>query len=111
MLRQRCYVLGMLVVVFRNRLREGVEQAYGERAQQIYDLALKMPGLVSTKDFVAEDGERLAIIEFRSAAELEAWRVHSEHQVAQAQGRDQFYTEYSLQICELVRESRFKLEP
>ncbi len=101
----------MMVVVFRNRLREGVDEAYGERAQQIYELALQMPGLVSSKDFVAEDGERLAIIEFRSAEELEAWRVHGEHQVAQAQGRERFYTEYSLQVCELVRESRFKLEP
>ncbi len=100
----------MMVVVFRNRLREGVDEAYGERAGQIYELALKMPGLVATKDFVAEDGERLAIIEFRSTEELEAWRVHSEHQVAQAQGREQFYSEYSLQICELVRESRFKRE-
>lgn len=101
----------MMVVVFRNRLREGVDEAYGERAGQIYDLALNMPGLISTKNFVAEDGERLAIIEFRSAEELEAWRVHSEHQVAQTQGRERFYTEYSLQVCELVRESRFKLQP
>lgn len=100
-----------MVVVFRNRLRQGVDEAYGERAEQIYELASKMPGLVSSKDFVADDGERLSIIEFRSAEELEAWRVHSEHQAVQAQGRASFYTEYSLQVCELVRESRFKLEP
>lgn len=100
-----------MVVLFRNRLREGVEDAYGKRAEQIYELAAKMPGLVSSKDFVAEDGERLTIIEFSSAAELQAWRAHSEHQVAQAQGRERFFSEYSLHVCELVRESRFKLEP
>lgn len=99
-----------MVVIFRNRLREGVEPAYGERAEQIYKLALGMPGLLATKDFVAEDGERLTIVEFRSAEELEAWRVHTEHQAVQKQGRESFYTEYSLQVCELVRESRFKLD-
>jgi heme-degrading monooxygenase HmoA len=97
----------MMVVVFRNRLREGVEQEYGERGEQIYKLALQMPGLVSSKDFVAEDGERLAIIEFQSAEQLEAWRVQSEHQNAQREGRERFFSEYSLQVCSLVRESRF----
>ncbi|HXK16260.1 MAG TPA: antibiotic biosynthesis monooxygenase [Polyangiaceae bacterium] len=98
----------MLIVVFRNRVREGMEQEFGERSQQIYELALKMPGLVSSKDFVAEDGERLALIEFRSAEELEAWRVQSEHYQAQQQGKERYFSEYSLQVCSLVRESRFK---
>ena len=97
----------MKVVVFRNRVREGLMEEYGARAEQIYELALKMPGLVSTKDFVAEDGERLTIIEFRSAEELEAWRVHTEHRAAQNEGRERFYDEYSLQVCDLVRESRW----
>ncbi|HVY30274.1 MAG TPA: antibiotic biosynthesis monooxygenase [Polyangiaceae bacterium] len=97
----------MMVVVFRNRLRPGVEQEYGEHANRIYDLALKMPGLVSSKDFTAEDGERLTVIEFRSAEELEAWRAQSEHLAAQERGRQHYFSEYSLQVCELVRESRF----
>jgi heme-degrading monooxygenase HmoA len=97
----------MMVVVFRNRLRAGVEEEYGEHANRIYELALKMPGLVSSKDFTAEDGERLTVIEFRSAEELAAWRVQAEHLEAQERGRQHYYSEYSLQVCELVRESRF----
>jgi heme-degrading monooxygenase HmoA len=97
----------MMVVVFRNRLRPGVEQEYGEHANRIYELALQMPGLVSTKDFASEDGERLTVIEFRSAEELEAWRTQTEHLAAQERGRQHYYSEYSLQVCELVRESRF----
>lgn len=97
----------MTVVVFRNRLRPGVEREFEAHANHIYELALKMPGLVSFKDFTAEDGERLSIIEFRSAEELEAWRVQTEHLAAQERGRQQYFSEYSLQVCELVRESRF----
>jgi heme-degrading monooxygenase HmoA len=97
----------MKVVVFRNRLRPGVEREYDEHAGRIYELALKMPGLVSSKDFTAEDGERLTIIEFRSAEELQAWRVQTEHAAAQERGRQHYYSEYSLQVCELERESRF----
>ena len=98
----------MKVVVFRNRVREGMMQEFGAHAEKIYEMALKMPGLVSSTDFLAEDGERLTIIEFRSAEELEAWRVHTEHRAAQNEGRERYFDEYSLQVCDLVRESRFK---
>jgi heme-degrading monooxygenase HmoA len=97
----------MFVVVFRNRLREGVDAEYLAHAQRIYQLALTMPGLVSSKDFTADDGERLTIIEFCSQEELEAWRTQAEHLAAQQRGRDHYYTEYSLQVCEERRVSRF----
>jgi heme-degrading monooxygenase HmoA len=100
----------MMVVVFRSRLREEAREAYGAREGEVYAWAEKMPGFVSSKDFVAQDGERLALIEFRSGEELKAWREHAGHRVAQQQGRDEFYEEYTLQVCELVRESRFKRE-
>jgi heme-degrading monooxygenase HmoA len=95
------------VIIFRNRLRDGVEAAYGEAAEGVYALASTMPGLVATKDFVAEDGERLSIIEFYSPEHLAAWRNHPDHQRAQADGRTRWYAEYSIQICDVVRSSRF----
>jgi len=101
----------MRVVVFRNRLRAGLEERFDAHAGQIYELALTMPGFVSSKDFVAEDGERLTVIEFDSAENLEGWRVQPDHHAAQGQGRDEYYDEYSLQVCELVRESKFKRPP
>src|SRR2546421_325860 len=57
----------MRVIVFRSRLREGVLAEYGPRVEEIADLAHRMPGFVASKDFTAEDGERVAVIEFRSA--------------------------------------------
>ena len=95
------------VIIFRNRLREGVEAAYGEAADGIYAIAATMPGLLATKDFVAEDGERLSVIEFDSAEHLAAWRNQPDHLRAQAEGRTRWYSEYSIQICDVVRSSRF----
>lgn len=95
------------LIVFRSRLRDGVEAAYGARAEEIYGLAEKMPGLVSTKDFAADDGERVALIEFDSAEHLAGWRDHARHKVVQAEGRDRWYAQYSLQICDVVRSSTY----
>ena len=50
----------MHVIVFRSRLREDlVESEYELRAQELREIGRKMPGFVSLKNFVAEDGERL----------------------------------------------------
>lgn len=95
------------VIVFRSRLRPGVEAEYGARAEAVYQLAEKMPGMMSAQDFVAEDGERVSIIEFDSAEHLAAWREHPEHRKAQAEGREKFYTTYAIQICTVERSSRF----
>ena len=68
----------MMVIVFRSRLRSGVDpEAYAARVSEVLGWAREMPGFRSIKDFGAEDGERLALIEFDSAAELEAWRKHA----------------------------------
>jgi heme-degrading monooxygenase HmoA len=95
------------MVVFRSRLRPDIDEAYGRRAGEIYELAVKMPGLISATDFVAEDGERVAIIEFDTEEHLLAWRDHLEHRRAQAEGRERFYASYSLQICKVERSSTF----
>jgi heme-degrading monooxygenase HmoA len=99
------------IIVFRNRLRPGVQPEYGPRADEMYGIATKMPGFVESKDFTADDGERVAVVEFASAEELAAWRDHEEHRKAQAQGREQFYAEYRLQVCALLKESSFTAEP
>jgi heme-degrading monooxygenase HmoA len=99
------------VVIFRNRLRAGVNPGYGQRAGEIYELARRMPGFVASKDFIAEDGERLAVIEFAGAAELAAWRDDPEHRKAQGEGRERFYSAYQLQVCKLLRESLFVAPP
>jgi heme-degrading monooxygenase HmoA len=98
----------MTVIVFRNRLAPDVPASYGPRAAEIFGYATKMPGFKSFKMFSADDGERLALIEFETEAQSRAWREHAEHRKAQQEGRDLYYAEYSLQVCEVVRESRFE---
>jgi heme-degrading monooxygenase HmoA len=98
------------VVVFRNRLQPGTSKAFGPRADAVYRIAERMPGLISSTDFVSEDGERLSVIEFESAEELAAWRYQKDHAVAQEEGRTRWFSEYRLSVCSLVRESSFSAE-
>jgi heme-degrading monooxygenase HmoA len=70
----------------------------------------RMPGFVSIKDFSAQDGESLALVEFDSLASVDAWKAHPEHLVAQRRGRKEFFADYRIQVCNLIRASEFTAE-
>ncbi len=100
----------MIVTVFRSRLKSGAREAYDPMAVRMSELARSMPGYVSHKVFTADDGERVTIVEFADMESHRAWGAHAEHRAAQRQGRADFYSEYKLQVCEIVRESHKTVE-
>jgi heme-degrading monooxygenase HmoA len=102
----------MMVVVFRaRRTSEGVGEEYQHWFRRMSELARKMPGYLSHKGYVADDGgERLTLFEWESADTLHAWATHPEHIPVKRLGQEKFYTEYHLQVCKLVRESKFRRE-
>lgn len=96
----------MVLTVFRNRLRPDAQE-YPQWAERIGNLARGMPGFISHKTFVAEDGERVTIVEFESEDAQRAWRMQPDHVKAQKKGRAAFYSEFRLQICSVQRETVF----
>jgi heme-degrading monooxygenase HmoA len=98
----------MIVTIFRSRLRAGVGDEYVATADRMDELAVTMPGYISHNGFVADDGERVTIVEFESAEALAAWRTHPEHLAAQRAGRNLFYEEFRVQTCEVLRQSNFR---
>ena len=96
----------MVLTVFRNRLRPDAKD-YPDMAARMSELARSMPGYISHKGFVAEDGERVTLVEFESEEAQRVWRAHPEHLAAQKMGRQSFYAEFRLQICSVLRETVF----
>ncbi len=97
----------MIVTVFRSRLMSGAREDYVKLLDRMVELARATPGYIAHKAFSAEDGERCTIVEFESEEAQRAWRMNPEHREAQKKARDIYYETYSLQICELKRESKF----
>lgn len=100
----------MIVTVFRSRLMPGLREDYVSLVDRMVELASTMPGYISHKGFFAEDGERCTIVEFESEEAQRAWRMHPEHRVAQRKAKEIYYQDYSVQVCQVVRENRFKRE-
>jgi heme-degrading monooxygenase HmoA len=101
----------MIVTVFRSRLNAGVQDDYRAMAMRMSELARGITGYVSHKGFVAEDGERVTIVEFESEEALERWRVDTEHAKAKRQGIGQFFSTYKFQICSVIRERSWTAKP
>jgi len=97
----------MIVTLFRSRVRPEAQEEYARWAARIGELARQAPGYRSHKTFVAEDGERVMIVEFESERAQRLWSEHRDHVKAREKGRASFYLEYRIQICAVQRESSF----
>ena len=97
----------MIVTVFRSRLMPGVCEEYVALVDRMIEIASSMPGYISHKGFFAEDGERCTIVEFESEEAQRAWRMNPEHRDAQRKAREIYYQAYSVQVCEVKRETKF----
>ena len=94
----------MIVTVFRSRLNPGAQDEYGPMAARMSELVRTIPGYISHKGFVAEDGERVTIVEFESEEALRAWRIDPEHVKAKKRGIESFFSDYKFQICSVIRD-------
>lgn len=95
----------MIVTVFRSRLKPEAAAEYKEWAARMSALAVTMPGYISHKGFTAEDGERVTIVEFENEESQKAWSRHPDHIQAKIKGKKEFYQEYRVQVCTLLRDT------
>jgi heme-degrading monooxygenase HmoA len=98
--------MAAMVTVFRSRLHD-THDGYEATAGAMEAAARAMPGFVDFKSFSADDGERVSIIVFDSLESHAAWRDHPDHRDAQRRGRQEWYAEYHIQVCELKSERTF----
>ncbi|MBF6437265.1 antibiotic biosynthesis monooxygenase [Nocardia cyriacigeorgica] len=98
-----------IVTIFRSRLRPDAEaNGYAAMAERMEERARAMPGFVEIKSYTAADGERVSIVVFDNRAHHDAWRNDAEHRNAQRLGRTDFYSEYSVTVCEQRRHHSFR---
>src|SRR5687768_14907696 len=98
----------MVVVVFRSRLKPGIEKEIEGADARMAALAATMPGYVSYRQYVSADGEGVAVLEFESHESVAAWRAHPEHREAQRLGKERWFSEYRITVCDVARDYSFK---
>lgn len=74
-------------------------------------IAVGLPGYISHKAFVPADGERVTIVEFDSEEAQRLWNEHPAHVEAKQKGRRDFYVQYRVQVCRVLRDRAFSNSP
>jgi heme-degrading monooxygenase HmoA len=100
--------VGESLTVFRSRLRDDAPDRYFELAGELHERAKDFAGFLEFKQFVAADGERVTLVTFDSTEHEAAWRDDAVHRAAQREGRDAFYSEYDVAVCEVQRRHRWQ---
>lgn len=93
----------MPITVFRARVNPETKADYLEAGKRMVELAPTMPGYISHKKFVAEDGEQVTIVEFEDDDSQLAWAQHPEHRAAMKLGRDLWFDAFDIAICRIER--------
>jgi heme-degrading monooxygenase HmoA len=62
-----------------------------------------MPGFISATGYAGENGDDIGVIRFATLDALRAWREHPDHVIVQERGRAEFYSSYTIDVCEVVR--------
>ncbi len=98
----------MVITLFGNVVvvpgKEAEEAKLSNRLRPILE---RMPGFISYKVYVADDGEEVGIIRFDSREHLDAWAADGVHGAAQRIASD-FYESFWVQTTETYREYRWK---
>ncbi|QBK04949.1 antibiotic biosynthesis monooxygenase [Hylemonella gracilis] len=89
-------------VIFSSRRTPG-EGDYGAMAERMVELAAQQAGFLGVESVRGADGFGITVSYWRSEEDIVAWRRHAEHQVAQAQGRAQWYEHYELRVARVER--------
>ncbi|NWK72973.1 antibiotic biosynthesis monooxygenase [Acinetobacter cumulans] len=90
------------VVIFKAQILN-FDASYDQTAQALREKALKH---FNCRHFEAlsENGQEIALSYWDSLADIRAWHQDAEHQAAQLLGKEKWYKNFSVDICEITKQ-------
>lgn len=92
----------MFVVIFKAEIAQ-LDSEYSQTAQQLRQKAFADYGCLKFESYT-ENEQEIALSYWTDLASIQRWQQDPEHQIAQQIGRERWYKNYSIEICELQRQ-------
>lgn len=94
----------MVITIFGNTVvKPGKEEGEAKLTDKLGAIMRQMPGFISSKAYVAEDGEEIGIVRFDSRESLDGWVHEGVHGEAQRIANE-YYETFWVQTAETYRE-------
>ncbi|MCP4403930.1 MAG: antibiotic biosynthesis monooxygenase [bacterium] len=91
-------------VIFTSHRTEG-DNGYGETAENMVTLASRQPGFLGMES--ARERVGITVSYWSDLASITAWKQHADHLIAQQQGREVWYEEFTIRISKVEKDYRF----
>lgn len=91
-------------VIFTSKMTEN-ERGYEEMSKEMESLAKKQHGFLGMDSARNEVG--ITVSYWDSAEAIKNWKENLQHQAAQKNGKEKWYSEYYVRICKVEREYSF----
>ncbi|MFP6560586.1 antibiotic biosynthesis monooxygenase [Paraburkholderia sp. B3] len=92
-------------VIFTSLRTEG-DNGYASMSDAMVELAGTQPGFLGVES--AREDLGITVSYWESLESIAAWKKNAEHQIAQRQGREQWYASYQTRICRVERDYGFE---
>ncbi|OTG80434.1 antibiotic biosynthesis monooxygenase [Acinetobacter sp. ANC 4558] len=90
------------VVIFKASIRN-FDHEYNATAENLRNNALQQFNCQKFESFCLEKKE-FALSYWNSLEDIRAWRLDTEHQLTQQQGKEKWYHNFEIEICEIQRQ-------
>ncbi len=90
-------------VIFTSLRKDG-DEGYADTARAMLELARQQPGFLGFES--ARDGLGISVSYWRGPEDIQAWKAHAEHRLAQSRARD-WYAAFRVRVCRVEREYGF----
>ena len=97
-----------VAVIFTNTRTGGDEDAYGEMAARMVELARQQDGFLGIDTVTGADGLTITNSYWRDHDVVVAWKANVEHLAAQKMGREKWYQTFSLRVATVERAYGFE---
>ena len=90
-------------VIFSSQ-RTANDNGYDAMADRMVALAAAQPGYIGVEHARGDSGFGITVSYWESLQSIADWKAHAEHQVAQENGKRDWYAHYTLRIAKVERE-------
>ncbi|WDV05213.1 MULTISPECIES: antibiotic biosynthesis monooxygenase family protein [Lysinibacillus] len=94
-------------VIFTSQRTDRDGEGYGEMAEIINTLAQQQPGFLRVESVRNDEGRGITVSYWESLEAIQAWKDNAKHLTAQQLGKGKWYTNYQVEICQIIKEYSF----
>lgn len=95
------------VVIFTSQRTEKDGAGYAEMAEAMDSLAQKQPGFIRVESVRDVEGKGMTVSYWETLEAIQAWKENAKHLVAQQFGKENWYMQYHVEICQVMKEYSF----